>query len=99
MRRADDGSFVRTFGSRGSGPGQFNCPRGVAVDKAGHIFVADSENHPVHVWRADDGSFLGTFGSKGGGPAQLNWPTGVTVDAATGHIIMADSGNKRVQVW
>ncbi|ELR25038.1 Bbox zinc finger domain containing protein [Acanthamoeba castellanii str. Neff] len=78
--------------------GQFNSPEGVAVDTAGNVIVADWGNHRVHVWRAD-GSFLRTFGSQGGGPAQFNRPTGVAVDAATGHIIVVDSSNKRVQVW
>ena len=48
---ANDGPLVRPFGSRGSGPGQFRDPRGVAVDKEGHIIVADSNNHRVQVWR------------------------------------------------
>jgi DNA-binding beta-propeller fold protein YncE len=93
-----DGSFLRTFGSRGRGQDQFNSPEGVAVDTAGNVIVTDYGNHRVHVWRAD-GSFLRTFGSEGGGPAQFNSPTGVAVDAATGHIIVVDSSNKRVQVW
>ena len=70
----------------------------MAVDKEGHIIVADSCNHRVHVWRADV-SFLRTFGSQGDGPAQFKGPRGVAVDATTGHIIVADRGNKRIQVW
>ncbi|NEJ83733.1 hypothetical protein GR268_45600, partial [Rhizobium leguminosarum] len=30
---------------------------GVVVNKEGHIFVADSENHWVQVWRLNDSSF------------------------------------------
>jgi DNA-binding beta-propeller fold protein YncE/RNase P subunit RPR2 len=97
--RADDGTSVRTFGSRGSGPGQFQYARGVAVDKEGHVIVADSDNHRVHVWRLSDGSFLRTFGAQGYGPGQFQEPAGVAVDASTGHIIVTDSGNHRVHVW
>ncbi|ELR15755.1 NHL repeatcontaining protein [Acanthamoeba castellanii str. Neff] len=88
-----DGSFLRTFGSRGRGHGQFRRPEGVAVDVAGNVIVADYGNHRVQVWRATGRSFLRTLGSLGGGPAQFKDPRGVAVDAATGHIIVADCGN------
>jgi hypothetical protein len=36
--------FVRNFGSFGTGDGQFDSVlRGVAVDNAGNVYVADSE--------------------------------------------------------
>ena len=40
---------LRSFGSLGSGAGQFNFPRGVAVDGSGNIFVADGGNGRVQV--------------------------------------------------
>ena len=36
------GEKLRSFGSQGSGPGQFNAPRGVVVDDDDNILVADS---------------------------------------------------------
>ncbi|ELR15801.1 Bbox zinc finger domain containing protein [Acanthamoeba castellanii str. Neff] len=63
--RSDDGSCVRSFLNHGSGPAQFRCPRGVAVDEEGHIIVADCFNHRVQVWRANDGTCLRIFGSEG----------------------------------
>ena len=36
------GEKLRSFGSYGSGHGQFSRPRGVAVDDDGNILVADS---------------------------------------------------------
>jgi DNA-binding beta-propeller fold protein YncE len=35
------------FGTTGSGDGQFNSPRGIAVDSSGNIYVADTGNHRV----------------------------------------------------
>ena len=39
-----EGKFLSSFGSEGSGPGQFNHPRGIMVDKSGMIIVSDREN-------------------------------------------------------
>lgn len=44
-----DGSFVRQFGSQGSGDGQFNGPRGIALGAAGEVAVADCHNHRIQV--------------------------------------------------
>ena len=38
---------IRSFGFCGSGHGDFKCPRGVAVDGEGNIFVADCSNHRI----------------------------------------------------
>ena len=39
-----------TFGSRGSQPGLFTWPRGIAVGPDNAIVVADSSNHRVQVF-------------------------------------------------
>jgi DNA-binding beta-propeller fold protein YncE len=44
------GEKLVTFGSGGSGPGQFQYPNDIALDSAGKIYVADRENHQVQVW-------------------------------------------------
>jgi hypothetical protein len=44
-----DGSFVRSFGSRGGGQGQLSSPEGVA----GNVIVTDRGNHRVQVWLAN----------------------------------------------
>jgi DNA-binding beta-propeller fold protein YncE len=43
----NDGTYILKWGSSGSGPGQFNNPRGIAVDADGNIFVADSDNRRI----------------------------------------------------
>lgn len=81
-----------------------NCPREVAVDSAGTVYVTDAANHRVRKITADGtistvaGS--GTAGFSGdGGPAvraQLNYPLGVTVDSA-GALYVSDHSNNRVR--
>jgi DNA-binding beta-propeller fold protein YncE len=41
------GTPLARWGTRGSGPGQFNGPVGVAIDPQGNIFVADVGNHRI----------------------------------------------------
>ena len=40
-----EGKFLTSFGTRGAGPGQINNPCGIAVDKNGVVYVADSRNN------------------------------------------------------
>ena len=50
------GTFVASFGSKGSGPGQLNLPEGMAIDSGGDVWVADENN-----MRVDEFSSGGTF--------------------------------------
>ena len=70
----------RRFGSRGSGPGQFVNPRGVAVSSSGDIVVCDSDNHRVQVFRSD-GTFVRAWGSRGRAPGQFVHPSSVAVSS------------------
>ena len=55
------GKRIRSFGKKGSAPGQFLCPRGVAVDRAGNILVADELNNRIQKFTAD-GEFISLVG-------------------------------------
>jgi sugar lactone lactonase YvrE len=92
-----DGSFIRSFGSLGAGPGQLNWPFGICVDSAGFVYVADFNNNRVEVFDAS-GAYVRQIGSAGGGDGQLNVPSGIGVDAA-GNVSVADYGNNRIEVF
>ncbi len=69
-----DGQFVRTVGSSGSGPGQFDEPVGISQGADGTIFVADMFNRRVVLLNAD-GSFKSQFPVEGwGGQEVLDKP-------------------------
>jgi len=42
-----DGNFLEKFGKKRKGDGEFNEPRGLSVNRAGHLMVCDTENHRV----------------------------------------------------
>lgn len=59
-----DGNYVRHWGKRGTGDGEFNLVHDVAVDKAGIVYVADRSNERVQVFDAD-GKFLAKWTGLG----------------------------------
>jgi streptogramin lyase len=44
------GQRLATFGGNGFGPGQFQYPEDIAIDRRGRIYVSDRENNQVQVW-------------------------------------------------
>ena len=50
------GKYIKSWGSRGTEPGQFNIVHGIAIDAQGNVYVADEGNRRVQVF---DGN--GTF--------------------------------------
>ena len=72
-------------------------PKGLTVDRAGHVFVSDSAFDNIQVFDMT-GNLLMYWGSAGGGPGQFNLPAGLFVDAE-GRLFVADSYNHRVQAF
>jgi streptogramin lyase len=48
-----DGHFIKSWGSRGSEPGQFNAIRGIVLDAQGNVYVADAGNKRIQVFDGD----------------------------------------------
>jgi NHL repeat len=51
------GELLASWGEPGHGPGQFNLPHSIAVDRSGRVFVADRENSRIQIFTSD-GEFL-----------------------------------------
>jgi uncharacterized protein (TIGR03663 family) len=83
------------WGKKGSGTGEFNEPRGLAVDARGFVYVVDSKNHRIQKW-APEGQVLKTWGKEGQGPGEFKDPCGVAV-GPDGSVYVADTWNHRIQ--
>src|SRR5881396_234637 len=55
-----NGDWVKSWGERGTGPGQFNLPHAIAVDRNNNIYVGDRSNRRIQVFDTE-GKFLRVF--------------------------------------
>ncbi|MGB3393304.1 MAG: gluconolaconase [Stenotrophomonas sp.] len=104
-----DGDFHLLAGGREGfadglgGAAAFNTPSGIALDRHGNLYVADTGNHAIRkVTPRGEVSTLAGDGVAGfadgiGHAARFNGPMGVAVDAA-GRVHVADTWNDRIRV-
>jgi NHL repeat-containing protein len=52
-----NGNWIKSWGDRGSKPGEFNTPHSIAADAQGNIYVADRFNRRIQVFDGE-GTFL-----------------------------------------
>ncbi len=84
-----------SWGSSGSGNGQFDGPSYVAFDSAGNVYVSDTFNNRIQEFTSA-GVYVTQWGSFGSGNGQFEYPFGVAVDSAD-NVYVADEGNNRIE--
>jgi DNA-binding beta-propeller fold protein YncE len=94
MVLAPSGNTVRSWGSHGSGRGQIENPRFLALDSTGNVYITQAN------WRVQkfsgDGAFLRAWGSYGRGPGQFDGVAGIAV-GKDGTVYVSDGFNSRIQ--
>ena len=86
-----DGDFLYKFGNEGEGDGEFNEPRCLSVDKAGHLMVCDGANERVQVLELS-GKFITTFKLMNG-----RSPVSIAV-LSDGRIVVSFFRDHRIQI-
>ncbi len=94
---SEAGTYLRSWGSKGTGPDKFLYPSRVVVNSVGTVFVADTWDHAI-VMSDVNGKEIKQFGGAGSKPGQMRSPHGMALDAAD-NIYIADQGNKRIDVF
>jgi DNA-binding beta-propeller fold protein YncE len=99
------GNVLGACGLRGfQGVGQFNWPRGVAVDPAtGYVWVANTKQSNIQILQGPTATQpcvgVAQFGKVGSGSGQLNWPMSLAIRASDGTAWVADTYNNRIDVY
>lgn len=83
---APDGKFILDWGHKGAGPGEFDTPHGITVDRDSRIYVADRSNSRIQVFK-NDGTFLDQWKSS-----ELGRPWAVTV-GSDGYLYVVDGSD------
>ena len=73
-----DGSHVRTFGRRGSGPGEIRNGAGMAWDTMGRLWISDPQNGRLSAFDTS-GQYVGAV-RRPGGFMMFPWPGGFDAD-------------------
>jgi DNA-binding beta-propeller fold protein YncE len=87
VKLSKNGRLLKTWGKRGTGPGEFNTPHSIAVDRKGLVYVADRENYRIQIFDGE-GNFLRQWTHIG-----APWGLDITSDQK---LYMSDGYNNRV---
>jgi DNA-binding beta-propeller fold protein YncE/dienelactone hydrolase len=63
------GKYLKEWGKKGTGPGEFNLPHAIVTDDNDRLYVGDRENNRIQLFDGD-GKFLGQW-KEGGAPFGL----------------------------
>jgi sugar lactone lactonase YvrE len=82
-----DGKFIRTWGKKGTAPGDFDIPHCLAFDSKGHLYVGDRNNNRIQIFD-QDGNYISEL-------KQYSRPSGIFIDK-NDTIYVADSESESV---
>ena len=72
VKFSKDGKFIKTWGKKGSAPGEFDTPHTLAMDLRGRLFVGDRNNNRIQIFD-QDGKYIDQW-------PQFSRPSGVYID-------------------
>ena len=91
------GTHLMDIGKRGSGPGEFNLPRDLAIGRDGRLYVVDGGNFRVVVFDRE-GRYLHSFGSVGKQYGQFARPKEIAIDR-DGNVYVVDTAFGNFQIF
>ena len=88
VKFAKDGKLIKTWGKKGSAPGELDIPHTIAMDSQGRLFVGDRNNNRIQIFD-QEGNFIAEW-------KQFSRPSGVFIDK-NDVIYVADSESESVR--
>jgi len=88
VKFSKDGKFIKTWGKKGTAPGEFDTPHAIAVDSRGRLFVGDRTNSRIQIFD-QDGKFLEEW-------KQFGRPSGIFIDANDTIYVADHTSNAKV---
>jgi DNA-binding beta-propeller fold protein YncE len=82
-----DGKLIKTWGKKGSAPGDIDIPHTLAMDSRGRLFLGDRQNNRIQIFD-QNGTFLDQW-------SQFSRPSGIFIDK-NDTIYVADSESESV---
>ncbi|MGH7560871.1 MAG: peptidyl-alpha-hydroxyglycine alpha-amidating lyase family protein, partial [Gemmatimonadales bacterium] len=79
------GKLIRTWGTKGTGPGQLDQPHALAMDSRGRLFVGDRSNNRIQIFD-QEGNVLGEW-------SQFSRPSGIYIRNDTIYVADSESGS------
>ncbi|MFB5610368.1 MAG: HYR domain-containing protein [Nitrosopumilaceae archaeon] len=90
----NNGVFLKSWGSSGSGAGQFNSVSGIAVDE-NSVYVVDNQLNKIQKFNLN-GTFVTQWGTQGVNSGQFMSPSGIAI-GNNSTVLVVDTGNQRIQ--
>jgi len=88
VKFSKDAKFIKTWGKKGTGPGELDIPHALALDSKGRLFVGDRNNNRIQIFD-QDGNFIDQW-------RQFGRPSGIFIDKHD-VIYVADSESNSVR--
>jgi DNA-binding beta-propeller fold protein YncE len=82
-----NGRYLKEWGVKGTGPGEFDIPHTLAMDSRGRLFVGNRNNNRIDIY-TQDGRFIDSW-------SQFSRPSGIWIDK-NDVIYVADSESESV---
>ncbi len=84
-----DGKFLLAWGRKGTGPGEFDLPHGITLDRAGRLYVVDRTNRRVQIFDGN-GKYLAEWKGQ-----PFDSPQEIAI-AGDGTALVADGGSSHL---
>jgi sugar lactone lactonase YvrE len=81
-----NGTFIKTWGRKGMGAGEFDVVHTLVFDSRGRLFVGDRQNNRIQIFD-QDGKFVSQW-------FQFGRPSGMYIDKRTDTLYVADSESR-----